>query len=757
MTTYRATLVLVLALGAALACFGRPAAAQDASPMRGAGGRSIIGRRVPWRRGNRVLRISTSCAFGILVLAVPQVLRAQESAPVPSTPPPEVQQLVELLRKPEVQAWLEQNPAPAPPSPATVEDAGRNLARDFRIWIARTRSHLTAIRTNSALIPGELARISEDVAIEIRDQGLWRILLLTAGLLVLGYGIQKLFWTTTSGWRKHVLAMPFETVQQRLSVMGLRFAYDVLWLVSFALGSLGALLLFQWPPLVKTILSAVFIIIVVALLWGVMVRFLLSPNNQRLRVFPVDDSAARHWNRWSAILLSWFLGGWVTMHVLRDFDVDRPLREPIAYALGLVLFGLALIAMWRRPALLDPEKSRRNRARNITLGVSMLFLTLWLLWVVGAMKTFWLVVVATTLPAAVSVVDRSVNRILTPPGVPETKGPPSVLAAALERGARAVLIVGGIWLLAWGWGIDLDTLTAADTAMTRLLRGLFNGILILLVADFAWHVVRTIIDQRIYVSDSGESDADPNEASRRSRIRTLLPILRNILLIVFLVMAVLMALSAMGVQIAPLIAGAGVVGVAVGFGAQTLVKDIISGIFYLLDDAFRVGEYIESGSIRGTVEGFSLRSIKLRHHRGYLHTVPFGSLDKVTNYSRDWVIDKITIGVTYDTDLDRVKKIVKQIGKELQSDPELAPHILETLKMQGVEEYGDFAIKIRMKMMTKPGEQFVIRRRAYAMIKKAFADNGIQFAFPTVQVAGGDPNAAAASQAALDAAKPAAA
>ena len=215
-------------------------------------------------------------------------------------------------------------------------------------------------------------------------------------------------------------------------------------------------------------------------------------------------------------------------------------------------------------------------------------------------------------------------------------------------------------------------------------------------------------------------------------------------------MAVLMALSAVGVQIGPLIAGAGVVGVAIGFGAQTLVKDIISGMFYLLDDAFRIGEYIVSGSYKGTVESFSLRSIKLRHHRGYLDTVPFGELGAVQNMSRDWVIDKLSVSVIYDTDLDKVKKIIKQIGKELQADPELAPHIIETLKMQGVEQFGDFAIEIRLKMMTKPGEQFVIRRRAYALIKKAFDANGIEFAFPTVTVAGGGEATAAAAQRALE-------
>ena len=215
-------------------------------------------------------------------------------------------------------------------------------------------------------------------------------------------------------------------------------------------------------------------------------------------------------------------------------------------------------------------------------------------------------------------------------------------------------------------------------------------------------------------------------------------------------MAVLMAFSALGVQVGPLIAGAGVVGVAVGFGAQTVVKDIISGMFYLLDDAFRVGEYIISGSYKGTVESFLLRSIKLRHHRGYLYTVPFGELGAVQNMSRDWVIDKLTVSVTYDTDLDKVKKVIKEVSKELMADPELAANVIEPLKMQGVEQFGDFAIEIRMKMMTKPGEQFVIRRRAYGMIKKAFSANGIEFALPTVTVAGGGEAHAAAAQKGLE-------
>jgi small-conductance mechanosensitive channel len=118
----------------------------------------------------------------------------------------------------------------------------------------------------------------------------------------------------------------------------------------------------------------------------------------------------------------------------------------------------------------------------------------------------------------------------------------------------------------------------------------------------------------------------------------------------------------------------------------------MAGMFSLLDDAFRVGEYIQAGNYKGTVEGFSIRSVKLRHHRGPVYTVPFSLLGAVQNQSRDWVIDKTAIGVTYDSDLTLAKKLIKQVGLELAQDPEFAPLILEPLKMQGVDQLGDFAV-----------------------------------------------------------------
>ena len=218
-------------------------------------------------------------------------------------------------------------------------------------------------------------------------------------------------------------------------------------------------------------------------------------------------------------------------------------------------------------------------------------------------------------------------------------------------------------------------------------------------------------------------------------------------MVLLLAVAIMMGLSALGVEIGPLIASAGILGVAVGFGSQALVKDVISGMFYLFDDAFRIGEYIQAGSFKGTVESFSLRSVRLRHHRGPIYTIPFGDLGAVQNLSRDYVIDKLTFQVAYDTDLEKARKLIKRAGQELAENPEIGPNIIEPLKMQRVNNFGEYGIEIMTKMTCIPGGQWEVRPKIYPLIKKLFEENGIEFARPTVKVSGSpsDKNAAAGS------------
>jgi small-conductance mechanosensitive channel len=207
----------------------------------------------------------------------------------------------------------------------------------------------------------------------------------------------------------------------------------------------------------------------------------------------------------------------------------------------------------------------------------------------------------------------------------------------------------------------------------------------------------------------------------------------------------LLALAALGVEILPLIAGAGIIGLAVGFGAQTLVKDVISGMFYLWEDAFRVGEFIVTDEGKGLVEKILLRSVRLRHSRGPIYTIPFGSMGTIQNHSRDWVKVKFTIDVSPTEDLERVRKLIKKVGASLAEDPELQGKFIEPLKSQGAVAMVGSNYQIGIKFVCRPGEQFVIRRKAYAALQQALEEYGIELATPRVSVASPDRLAAAAA------------
>ena len=260
----------------------------------------------------------------------------------------------------------------------------------------------------------------------------------------------------------------------------------------------------------------------------------------------------------------------------------------------------------------------------------------------------------------------------------------------------------------------------------------------LLIGYVVYHAVRIWIDQKILEEVGDEEPAGPMEGegggAGATRLATLLPLFRNFLLLTIVVGTALWIAVEMGVNVAPLFAGAGIVGLAIGFGSQTLVRDILSGAFFLLDDAFRKGEYIDVGDVKGTVEKISLRSFQLRHHLGMLHTIPFGEIQYLTNFSRDWVMMKLPLRLTYDTDVERVRKLVKKLGLALLEDPEIGDKFIQPVKSQGVIQMDDSAMIVRIKFMTYPGEQWVLRKRIYAEIRELFEREGIKFAHREVTV-----------------------
>jgi small-conductance mechanosensitive channel len=307
----------------------------------------------------------------------------------------------------------------------------------------------------------------------------------------------------------------------------------------------------------------------------------------------------------------------------------------------------------------------------------------------------------------------------------------SAVSAIADRCVQALVVVAAAFALIEIWQIDMASVASSETAMTRLGRGTFEALVILVGADLLWQVLRAVIDLRLTGAVVPIDDLDDEELRRRARIRTLLPVLRNFLFVFVLIIASLSALGAMGLQIAPLLAGAGVVGIAVGFGAQTLVRDVLSGVFFLLDDAFRVGELIESGGISGTVETFSLRSVRLRHYKGQLHTVPFGDLKAITNFSRDWVNELLEVIVVHEADLEQVELAIERVSGEVMRDLSLSSGVITAPLSIGVTAMGVDGIHVGIIVRTRPGQQFKVRAVIFSRIKSAFDADGIRFSRQT--------------------------
>lgn len=612
------------------------------------------------------------------------------SAAAQSAPPPpqqKIDQLIGLLQDPEIQTWLESRKKEQDTTAAAAQPSG------FATWEARVRARIDGILAAVPRIPSEMSEGAARARQDAVSHGYAPIFLIFAGLVAIGAAAEWLF--------RRARPASIGPVARLLPVAVFSVVVAIIF---FAV---------EWPPLARLVLLAYLVAFIVYRIGAVLIG-LVESNRPGLVI------RAR-------IFLGITLFAVATSTLGAPLGVDPAVTEAISYCFSILLLALAIETVWS--ALIHPLVIKAGLTAFLTL--------LWALWCLDLQGLFWIGVYVLVLPDLLRATGRAAATLTSAP--PES--PKSIL---LVRGSRAIVIALAAGWLALVWRFSPDSLANQNATIAAVLYGLLKGVIVLLIADLLWQLAKGWIDRTITTSTDATGLA-PAEVAKRARFRTLLPIFRNALAVMVAVMAGLIILSQLGVEIGPLIAGAGIFGVAIGFGSQTLVKDVISGVFYMLDDAFRVGEYIQAKNYKGTVEGFSLRSVRLRHHRGPVFTVPFGELGAVENMSRDWVIDKFRISVAYNTDINKARKITKTIGAELKADEEVGPLFIEPLKMKGVEEFGDYGIVLSFAMTTVPGMQTYIRRKAYAMIREAFQSNGIEFAQPMVQVGGDDKNGAAAA------------
>lgn len=254
--------------------------------------------------------------------------------------------------------------------------------------------------------------------------------------------------------------------------------------------------------------------------------------------------------------------------------------------------------------------------------------------------------------------------------------------------------------------------------------GLFSGVLNLLLVSALgvglWETVSGTIERALRRAD--EQGA--------SRVKTLLPLLRTILFFLFSAVFGLLLLSELGVNIVPFMAGAGVLGIAVGFGAQTMVKDFLTGFTIILEDLIQVGDVVRVGGYSGVVEKITIRKVQLRDMAGTVYTVPFSEITTVENLTKDFSFYVMNVGVSYNENTDTVIACLKEVDENLRADPEYGEFILEPLEILGVDQFGDSAVVIKARIKTKPIKQWFVGREFNRRMKHAFDAKGIEIPFP---------------------------
>lgn len=258
--------------------------------------------------------------------------------------------------------------------------------------------------------------------------------------------------------------------------------------------------------------------------------------------------------------------------------------------------------------------------------------------------------------------------------------------------------------------------------------GVFGKILI--VALLSWLAYRALILLLRRVERSVERADTTTISLHEQRVRTLSGLLRSVGIAFIAIVALFMVLRAIGLDIGPLLAGAGVIGLAVSFGAQSLVKDIISGLFILFENQFGVGDVVRLKDVSGRVEKMTLRIVVLRDLHGVVHIVPNGEITQASNLTRAFSRAVIEIGVAYKEDVDRVIAVLLSIGKELEEDPDWKPLLVEEIKVPGIESFGDSAVNVRVMATTIPLKQWDVARELRLRIKRRFDAESIEIPFP---------------------------
>ena len=497
-----------------------------------------------------------------------------------------------------------------------------------------------------------------------------------------------------------------------------------------------------WPLIQAVVLGRISI---------ALARLLCAPDAPGLRLLPLSDEAAVRIFRWTRRIALTTIYGYYALEAGRQLGLPWTIHGFLLHFLFLVvaLMLTVLIVRSREPvghalASLAEEGHNRLVRRLPWRGLAsiwhllaalyvLLVFAVWALKIPGGFQLLFGATLGTALvltgcwlalrlidqlfgrearrvddaEVALSAYDRRIGRYLP-------------VAAGVAR--ALVWLVAGVALLeVWGFGtIRWLNTDAGQNFMGRLL--IVVAIVVFTVA--VWEAISLAIERSIT-----EQDEEGN-LRLSNRTRTLLNIVRNFLAVFFSLIALFLILSELGLNIAPLLAGAGVIGLAIGFGSQKLVQDIITGMFVLLGDTIRIGDVVGVAGRVGVVEQMTMRTVVLREYSGSVHTIPYSAIDTVTNYTKDFSYAVFDIGVAYRENVDKVMDVLREIGADMNRDPQFRRMILEPLEIAGVDAFADSAVMIKARFKTRPLKQWDVAYEFNRRVKNRFDELDIEMPYP---------------------------
>ncbi|WP_428029023.1 mechanosensitive ion channel family protein [Ancylobacter sp.] len=643
----------------------------------------------------------------------------------------------------QLRALVESEPGTAATAATTAPAEGRDD------WLSGATQSLGAISGSVLALVGEVEQLpaqaeqlfrdlSDPLVLERVGWAVTMIIAVLAAALLAEYIAKRML----ARLRRAVEARPARAIALRVLLLAVRTAIDVLPIVAFAATAFGVLALVELNFVVRLAVVTIINANVLARLILVAARAVLTPDAPHMRLFPLDHEGAAYGYLWVRRFTYTLVYGHFLLRAAWVLGLALPTYRFLGNALGLFVAGMGVVfvlqirgGVARRLRGIGVREGRVTRLRDVVADfwhilVIAYVVAAYVVWTLDVDGGFAFLARATLLSLlalgiaalVIALMLRAFERVFKLNGDMSTRYPLLEARAnrylpALRCAMQGLVVLVTALVLLEIWGARPFERLASEGGQTAVSRLISIG-LVVLVGLVAWEI-STAFGERLRAGN-------PNS----SRLKTLLPFLQNAFRVVLLTIGSLILLSEIGINIAPLLAGAGVLGLAIGFGAQTLVKDVITGVFILMEDTISVGDVVEVGAHAGLVEKITIRTVHMRDFDGNVHSIPFGEVQTVKNMSKDFAYAVVDVRIAYRESIDEALALMAEVAADMVANGPLAETITAPFEVVGVEALDPSHIQLRGRFKTRPLGQWNVRREFYRRIKAAFDVRGIEMPYP---------------------------